>query len=180
MRVGIMLVFLTMWLSVGSAVAQDVDWHSNDATRATGIRNLVIDGQRYDVEFRVQTTASEIYGSYPGVFDFPADAATAEAVVDAINLALNDAGATAIGQEGFPDFDGAAFNVGYGSFILPIGDIETVEVWRGVTENDVDWIGLGANEWSYNLDEKEYAVLTESTSVPTEASTWSSIKSLYR
>lgn len=80
-----------------------------------------------------------------------------------MNAALQNAGALTVGEntgEGFP-----IYNIGYDSYILPIGDVKTVNVWRGLEETG-EWIDGLDNEWAYNLDAKTYAEFTIAGSGP--------------
>ena len=74
---------------------------ADGGTKATGITDLVVDGVTYDVEF-IDDTPLEIYGTFPGTYTFT-ETVDAEAAMDVINSALNDADATAAGQAGSSD-----------------------------------------------------------------------------
>ncbi|NOR75226.1 MAG: T9SS type A sorting domain-containing protein [Draconibacterium sp.] len=134
---------------------------------ATGINNLEVGGINYDVVFRVQKFAYEIYGPYPGTFDIFDIATEAEDAVDAVNIALNDANATSIGDIDQPGIESPLYNIGYGSVILV--NVEFINVWRAGIEG-VDWITLGNNQWTYNLDERSWAVFTITTAVDDDVS----------
>jgi hypothetical protein len=83
-----------------SSQAADVVFDPNNSTQATGIENLNIGGTFYNVEFTsTGTVAGQVYGMFPGRFDFTL-ATTAAAAVDAVNRELNKAGATGVGAEG--------------------------------------------------------------------------------
>jgi hypothetical protein len=103
----------------------------NGGSTATAIRNLVVDGVTYDVEFR-QVAPGEIYGAYPGTYTFTtnADATTA---VNAINVELNSEGAVNVGEEG-EAVDGTRYRIGYESF--QVGMIDNNRFKIGVKEPD--------------------------------------------
>ena len=74
---------------------------ADGGTKATGITDLVVDGVTYDVEF-IYDTPLEIFGTFTGTYTFTENA-DAEAAMDVVNIALNDAEATAVGDGGSSD-----------------------------------------------------------------------------
>ncbi|MFC2094786.1 T9SS type A sorting domain-containing protein [Bacteroidota bacterium] len=110
--------------------------------------------------------AFEIYGDFPGTFDIFDTATEAEDAVDAVNLALNGAGALSLGNLNQPGIESPIYNIGYESVILV--QVEFVNVWRAWIEG-ADWVSLGNNQWTYNLDEKSWAVFTITTAVGDDA-----------
>ena len=165
---------MSLLLIAASVDAQDVKFDdSGDPNKATRILGLDVGGTTYDVEFLALRFAYEIYGDFDS-FSSTFDTATeAEAAVDAVIAALNAGGATKVGEtdnEGYP-----IFNIGFEKDLA--GQTEVIRVWRAIREDGSDWIGFGQNPWSYNLDEKSWAVFH--TPTPTRSSTWGRIKLLY-
>ena len=93
---------------------------------------------------------------------------------DAVNAALRNFGALSVGEVGSvcPDLGddcGLTFIVGYESFVLHFPeilflsafDVDFVNTQRGFTEAADDWITGGINTWTYNFDERNWAVFTE-------------------
>jgi len=115
MRTGILrmanfVVALAFLLGAGGVQAQ-VQFDTTDTTRAIGIDNLIIDGTTYDVDFTGEdTVAAEIYGDFPGTYEFPGETAPnlpesapeAAAAVDAVNAALTGASAEFVGGVSAP------------------------------------------------------------------------------
>jgi hypothetical protein len=168
-------------LLIGASVAGAATVEFGDLTaptKATAISGLVVDGAEYRVDFILQSFAFEIYGPFPGNFAIFNSVATAEEAVDAINIALQAAGAASVGEDGLQDVDAQGYNVGYESFILNLGNVESVNVWRGANESGFDWLSGGQNSITYNLDERAWADFTFVT--PVQVNTWGTIKSLFR
>jgi hypothetical protein len=93
---------------------------------------------------------------------------------DAVNAALNDAGATEIGEDGVDNNFGLGYNIGYESFMLGI-----IEALRTVRAQYTDtWGGGTENTPTYNADHKGWAVFSDP--VPVESNSWGSVKALYR
>ena len=149
------VVAMGLLLGAGAASATEVVFGDPGApNKATGILDLNIDGTLYDVTFNSLVIAAEIYGPYPGEFPFFNRRVAAGAARDAVNVALLEAGATAVGDEA-TDAGSTIFNIGFKSKILRIGSLKAVKVARGVREGST-WNSLGFNAWAYNLDEKTY------------------------
>ena len=90
---------MSLLLGASSVQAEEVIFDSGSSRRAIGITDLSVNGTLYDVRFFSQTTAQEVYGPVPGVFDFDGiDAASV--ATDAVNAALNAAGANYVGTAG--------------------------------------------------------------------------------
>jgi hypothetical protein len=110
-----------------------------EGSRATGIRNLEVDGKLYDVEFRYDS-AENVYGADP-IFDFTEDdiGIARQAMIDALNtepaVTTVAAGPTAADDN---------YAIGYTSFAA--GQIVSVAV--GFYDDD-------ANSW---IDEGDYLV----------------------
>ena len=81
------VVALVFLLGAGAAEAATVNFDPADSDKAIGITNLDIDGTPYNVAFTTSTTASDVYGAFPGVFDFTTSE-LAEAALDAVNALL--------------------------------------------------------------------------------------------
>ena len=160
-----------LMLGVHPAVGQTVEF-GDGGTKATAIRELSVGGVLYDVTFAPSDAALDVYGPFPGMYTF-ATATEAEAAVDVVLVALNDAGARSVGEVGNP-VDPTIFNIGYEGVD---GDVQIVYVWRGWYDSG-GWSGLGQNQWSYLLDEKCYAIFD--ATVPVAPTTWGVLKSLYR
>jgi hypothetical protein len=173
---------LAMSFLLGASTASAATVIFGDPTapnKATAISGLVVDGSEYFVSFIVSSFANEIYGPFAGDFPIFNTAIGAENAVFAVNAALQGAGATAIGEDGLPGVDAQGYNIGYESFILPIGDVESIFVWRGANESGSEWTpGIEFNELSYNLDERAWADFTFVT--PVQVNTWGVVKSFYR
>ena len=136
--------------------------------RAIEIQNLQVDSTLYNVAFDPQATAETVYGSFPGTYTFTTFDSAA-AARDSINAALNADDAGAIGEPGV-DIDFGSFNVGYEGQSL--GQLDFVNTHRGVMEDQTnDWVTLGQNQWSYTLDEKNYATFTPAV-IPVPAAVW--------
>ena len=94
MRIGMTLrngvVGLVFLLGTASAQAGfAVTFDTVDTTQATGILNLEVDGTFYNVSFTPNAqTAADVYGPFPGTYDFKTSNAAKDAV-DAVNAALN-------------------------------------------------------------------------------------------
>jgi len=151
------VVALGLVLSAGTASAATVLFGDPaEPNKATGIQDLNVAGTSYNVTFDVLAFAVEIYGSFPGSFPIFNTSTEATNARDAVNAALNAAGALTVGEA---SADGSPiYNIGYDSFVGPLNQ-EFVNVARGVEETG-EWVTLGLNSWLYNLDEKTYAVFT--------------------
>jgi len=143
---------INLLLGAQAAHAADVVFEPG-TDRAIRIDNLEVGSTMHTVTFDVQATAATVYGPFPGTYTFTDSTAAAEAR-DAIIAALNAADALSIGESG-NTYAGESFNVGFEG-LLVLG-IESVNTARSVLEVS-DWIQLGFNTWTYNLDEKNYAV----------------------
>jgi hypothetical protein len=151
-------VVVAMGLLLGTSAAQaaNVNFDPNDSTKATGIENLDIGGTLYNVAFTaMQTAAAEVYGPFPGTFDFDTNQTAADAA-HAVNNALNINGAQTVGAEGS---DGVPFyRIGFkeGSVL----GIEAVIFWEAIkgdgdldpwlknVDPDVDHYTLGVRMWA--------------------------------
>ena len=145
---------INLLLGAQAAHAADVVFEPG-TDRAIRIDNLEVGSTMYTVTFDVQATAESVYGPFTGTYTFTQEADAAEAR-DAIIAALNTADALWIGESG-NDFDGESFNVGFEGLVLL--DVRFVNTARSVIEGD-EWINLGLNTWTYNLDEKNYAIFS--------------------
>ena len=137
----------------GGATSVEFD---DGGTKATRILNLVVDGVTYDVEIKL-AFPSEIYGAYEGTYTFNTNDA-AVAAIDAVNIALNDADATQVGQAG--EAAVGRYRIGYLSFISTVGDIEMCRFKSGVFEPDSWREGLEETN-PYNSEPVTWAVFTE-------------------
>jgi len=146
-------VAVGLLLAASTAQAEDVIFDPSDPNKATGITDLDVGGTLYDVAFNLQAFAFEIYGAFPGNFPIFNTAQEAGDARDAVDAALNSAGALSLGEDGLAGVEANGFNIGFESFIVPIGDVESVNVARGFIEG-TDWISGGINSLTYNLDER--------------------------
>ena len=112
----------------------------NDNTRAVEIRDLDINGTLYNVTFsNTNTTAAQVYGPFPGTFDFNTEDGAENAVI-AVNAALNTAGALTVGVAGGTELN--FYRVGYKSGTILDG-VQVVLLWEG-TRGDGD---IEAEPW---------------------------------
>jgi hypothetical protein len=87
-------------LGTSAVQAANVIFDSSDSTKAIGIENLEIIGKHYNVTFTPPSTAAfQVYGSFPGTYDFDTSSEALEAV-QAVNDALNINGAQTVGVAG--------------------------------------------------------------------------------
>jgi hypothetical protein len=95
---GITIQDWTVTVTEAAEVGETVVIFGDGETKATAITDLVVDGIAYNVEF-IFDEPVVIYSAYPGIYSFTTkeDALTA---LDAVNVALNDAGATSVGGLG--------------------------------------------------------------------------------
>jgi hypothetical protein len=165
-------VAMTLILGASAASAEVIWGDSSEPKKATAITGLMVGGTAYRVDFVLDWHAFEVYGPFPGTLTFNTSN-EAEEARGAINAALNDAGATSIGEDGVETNFGLGYNIGYESFIFV--SIETIRTVRA-TYTDT-WGSLSENTPAYNQDHKEWAMF--SSSVPVESSSWGRIKALY-
>ena len=86
-------LIVTMGLLLGASTAQaaTVIFDPSNSTQATGIDNLDIEGTPYNVAFTAKATeVAQVYGEFPGTFDFTNSAAANEAA-NAVNFELTQA-----------------------------------------------------------------------------------------
>jgi len=146
---------IAMGVLLGASTTQAaVIFDPNEPGKVTEITDLNVGGTLYDVTFNSQAFAFEIYGPYPGDFPIFDTSAEAENASDAVCAALNGAGALSVGEAGLQGVE--AFNIGFESFILPVGNVESINVARGLIEG-TDWICEDINQLTYNLDERTWA-----------------------
>jgi hypothetical protein len=166
-------IVMILLLGASMASAEVIFGDSSEPNKATSITGQVVNGITYDVTFVLDWFAYEVYGPFPGAFTFNTSG-DAEEARNAVNDALDAAGATSIGQDGVDTNFGLGYNIGYESFIfLSIESLKTVRASYTGT-----WGGLTENTPTYNGDHKEWAMF--STSVPIDSSSWGSVKALYR
>jgi len=102
--------------------------------KAIGINNLNIGGNIYNVDFTAVLRAAEVYGAFPGVYEFTTTE-TAAVAVDAVTAVLTEAETLRVGAEGadgFPDFR-SGFR-GYERL-----GIALVEVWEARVTFEDSW-----------------------------------------
>jgi hypothetical protein len=102
-----------------------------------------VDGVTYDVKI-VLSYAVAIYDAYPGTYTFTTPS-EANVAIDAINSALNDAGATAVNALG-ESFNYEKYRIGYEGVI--INSNEFCEFMAG--DYDTSWENLGGENTLYN------------------------------
>jgi hypothetical protein len=128
-------------------------------TKATAITNLVVAGVAYNVEIKL-AYPSQIFGAYPGTYAFNTNS-EAVAATQAINIALNAAGATHVGEAGVAGDEGR-YRIGYESFESTIGSgtQENCRFKSGIFE-PASW-REGAEETNpYNGEPVTWAVFTK-------------------
>jgi hypothetical protein len=123
-------------------------------TKATAITDLVVDGVTYDVQIRT-AVPNEIYGTYPGTYTFTTNAEAVTAV-EAINNALNEAGASHVGHAG-QAVDEDRYRIGYESF--EVGAIENCRFKLGIRESS-SWKEGFEETNPYNDEPVLWAVFT--------------------
>lgn len=132
-------------------------------TQAIAISNLDVAGVLYDVEFTDLTSAMNVYGTFPGAYDFTTPTTAEEAVV-AANLALTGANALSVGAEGT---EGASlYGVGFQS--VNVGGLDAVLYWEGTDASfDGTWTsGSMIEADTYDLGTQNWAKFTAVTAVP--------------
>ena len=148
-------VVMSLLLGTHAANAANVIFQSG-TNKAIRIENLQIAGEAYTAEFRVNRPAYDVYGPYSGTYTFNSQPSAEEAMRD-IAVALTAAGAETVGESG--GSEGTPFyNVAWKGR-LSVG-VESVVVERAGNENISEWIPLGENIWTYNLDSKTYVTFT--------------------
>jgi hypothetical protein len=155
-------VVVTMGLLLGTSAAQaaTVIFDPNDSTKATGIENLDIGDTFYNVAFTANSTgAFQVYGPFPGTFDFDTSQTAADAA-DAVNNALNINIAQTVGAEGSAGVP--FYRIGFKSQSVPINDVEIdlvlflevdkgfgdLDPWVTDVDPDVDLYTLGVRVWA--------------------------------
>jgi hypothetical protein len=161
----IAILTISLFLANGPAGAQTVVFgDSLDPTKATSITDLEVGGTSYNVVFEVSTFAFLVYGPFPGTFNIFNTVSQAEVAVDSVNSALNSWGATSIGNINTPGIEFFTYNIGYDTFL--VGSIQMIHTWRAAKPDINDpWVSTGQNQWTYNTDERNWAVFTISTGV---------------
>ena len=148
------VVALGLLLGTSAAQAATVNFDPNNPTRATGIDNLDIDGTLYNVVFTSDDIPLvQIYGQFPGTFDFDTQE-TAGNAADAVNNELDAAGALSVGAGGSDDY--LFYNIGFESGVVD-PEIEVVVFWSSgkcvrVDENgNCNGYGEGDEPWVRNI-----------------------------
>jgi hypothetical protein len=134
-------------------------------SNATGILNLDVNGNFFDVTFQFDT-AENVYGAPPGTFLF--DEFVAGDAIDAVNTALKtESAVTTVGSD-----NSDVYTIGY--------DFENSLVFVRQAENFLgDWIRVDGVSGAVKTLDLTYAVFEPATSTAVEASTWGRIKALY-
>jgi hypothetical protein len=162
------IVGALLLLGVSSAQAATVIFE-NGTSNATGILNLDIGGTLYNVAFTPPSTAaSQVYGPYPGEFDFDTNE-TARNAADEVNSELTLASALTVGAEGSGGLP--FYRIGWISGLLG-EEIELVGFWEAVKDNgDLDpWLtNVDPDGDSYNLGVR---IWVDFTPVPIPAAVW--------
>ena len=146
------VVAMVFALGVGSAQAGFmVTFDTTDTTQATGILNLLVDGTFYNVSFTPnQQTAADVYGPFPGTFDFTTNEAAA-AAADAVNDALNTSVAVQVGAEGSLGLNGyrIAFETSPDPSTVTFWDTGFLaSSWTRASMPDGDGYNLGGRVWA--------------------------------
>jgi hypothetical protein len=157
-------IVVTMGLLLGANAAQAANvkfGDPNNPNQATRIENFDIDSKRYTVVFTdKETVAADIYGAFPGTFDFDFD--QSKDAADAVNEELSAAGAQTVGAAG--EVDSTAYRIGFESDeVGPSGQkIEAVFYWDSTKQKpEAAWQRLPASSvGSYNTGNWIWAVFT--------------------
>jgi hypothetical protein len=81
--------------------------------------------------------------------------------VDAVNAALNAAGAIYVGTAGFENTDlDKIYDIGYEYLFVPIGNLDAVQVWEGGNPEGTWQRPDGPDQLSWQFDERTYADFT--------------------
>ena len=126
---------------------------ADGGVKATAIRNLVVDGVTYDVEFK-HAYPQQIYGDYPGTYTFTSNT-DASAAINAIDDALNSTDATTVGEKDKVDDD--RYRIGLES--LTVLEVQNTRFRSGVF--DTSWLEGFGDSVLYNADPSTFAVFTE-------------------
>ena len=113
---GLLLLGTSSQVQAQATVIFDPD----DATKAIGIENLSYNNELWNVDFTDVVSARNVYGDFPGRYDFPGKD-LAEGAILAVNDALNTSVATGVGSETLLASD--TYAIGYG----PLGGNTTIE-----------------------------------------------------
>jgi len=154
---------VTMGLLLGANAAQaaNVRFDPNNSTKAIGIENFDIDSKLYTVVFTdKEKVAEQIYGAFPGTFDF--DFGQSKDAADGVNEELNAAGAQTVGAAG--EDDSTTYRIGFESAeVGPSGQkIEAVFFWE-ITKltPEASWVRpVAYTPGSYNTGNWIWAVFT--------------------
>ncbi len=164
----ILLLTISLFIAAGSTNAQDVVFGDpQNPTWATGINDLEVAGNQYNVTFRAFPKAAEVYGVYPGTLDFNTNTEAEDATIAMIS-ALNNDGATGVTDANAPGQQSILVYIGYESFLLQLGEIKSINCNRG-TYFEGNWVNDGYEALTYNGDDKGWA-LFESTTTAVQTS----------
>jgi len=163
-----LVVTLGLLLGANAAPAANVKFEDpNNPNQATRIENFGIDSELYTVVFtNTEIVAADIYGAFPGTFDFTNSAAANEAA-NAVNIELNQAGAHTVGAVGLGASRG--YRIGFGSEEVespPGPKIEAVLFWESETGVAPTWMTNVLGVGSYNTGEAVWAGFIWSGSAP--------------
>jgi len=158
-------VVMSLLLGASAAQSQEVILDPvSTPKRATGITNLTVEGNVYNVTFHSYALALEMYGEVEGTFEFPNNANSAQNAVNAVNAALNtEGGVLYVGSEGGTNDEFAeVFYVGFRYQFVSIGELDGCNVQTGFTEDTtLSWIQVSEPDiLSWYGDEKTYAEFT--------------------
>ena len=155
------VVTLGLLLGANAAQAANVIWDPYNPTKATRIENFDIDSKLYTVVFTdKEKVAEQIYGAFPGTFDF--DFGQSKDAADGVNEELNAAGAQTVGAAG--EDDSTTYRIGFESVeVGPSGQkIEAVFFWESTKLTpEASWVRpVDYSPGSYNTDNWIWAVFT--------------------
>ena len=139
-----------MCLLLGTRAVQAACWTCliSPPSHAIGIEDLAVNGTLYDVDFtEPETVAAQVYGEFPGTFDFNTRE-TAAAAADAVNAALTAENAWTVGAEGSGGLP--FYRIGFVSGIV-LDEIEAVGFWESATDN-VDIVSWLRNAEEHDID----------------------------
>jgi hypothetical protein len=131
------MVVLVLLLGVSTAQAATVIRDATLTNSAVAILALEVDGVYYDVEF-LNASAIEIYGDYPGTYDFSTYTTVTNAAEE-VNVALRGAGGiTEVGEAGI-----TSHKIGFD--FRAAGDVKFVIVQRTRSDSGA-WSMLASSE----------------------------------
>ena len=154
LKFSLFVLAIVLVLCANAAQAADVVFESG-TNKVLRVENFEFDSVTYTVTFEVSALASEVYGPFPGTYTFT-DANTAGDVRTMLVTELNAAGATEL-KDVVDSLYSNSLSIGFnGETLLTVEMVHTARA----AFDDTDWFSLALNTWTYNLDERTYAIFT--------------------